>query len=50
MNSAFDDDNSWFYDAKKQLKSDLDLGLIDKEQYEKSINMLWNEKQEDSFY
>ena len=50
MSSTFGGDFAWFYNAKRDLKSDLDLGLINKEQYEKSMDMLWNEKQEDSFY
>jgi hypothetical protein len=50
MSSTFGGDCGWFYYAQRELKSDLDLGLISKEQYEESMDTLWNEKQEDSLY
>lgn len=50
MSATFDEDTAWFNDAKKQLKTDLELGLLNKDQYKEKINMLWDERKEDSFY
>ncbi len=50
MSSTFSGDLSWYYEAKRDIDTELRLGQITKEQYDKKIEMLWEERMQDSFY
>lgn len=50
MSSAFSGDTGWYSDAKRQIETEYRLKQITEKQYNQKLEMLWKEKQEDSFY